>query len=71
MNIRPSVLNVITLESSRKNVLKCLGRLKGGKIFNVHVGYRNPHQRHGEVATCSFPCLTVSHNKVVEIKTGD
>lgn len=66
--IRPSVLNVITLESSPKKVLKCLRGLKGGQIFNVHMSYRILPQRHREMATCTFPYLTASHNKVGEIE---
>lgn len=68
MNIRPSVLNMITLESSPKNVLKCLGGLKGGQTVYVHVSYRILHQSHREVATCTFPYLPVSHSEVGEIE---
>ena len=32
INIRPSVLNAITLESSPEEALKCLGRRKGGQM---------------------------------------
>lgn len=68
INIRPSVLNVITLDSSPKNVLKCLGEHKGGQLFNVHVNYKILHQRHREVATSTFPYLPMSHSEVGEIK---